>query len=356
MEHTSYYVLGVMSGTSVDGIDLAFMKFEKDSSWNFDIIYAETHPYTSEWQIKLREAINCSRDQLKDLDQEYTFYLGKVILEFIEKNKIESIDAISSHGHTVLHQPENGITYQIGNRSQLAEITGNRIICDFRVQDVDYGGQGAPLVPVGDKYLFSEYDFCINIGGFANVSFDDKGNRLAYDICPTNIVLNYYAEKMGYPFDKNGEIAASNTVNKELLKKLNDLPFYKQPYPKSLGLEWVREIIFPLLSNSGLPPENVIATFTEHMAQQIAHSFSSTQKMNPTVLVTGGGAFNKHLIKRINDLSNAKLILPDKKIIEFKEALIFGFMGVLRLRNTDNVLKNVTGASKNHCSGVIFNP
>ncbi len=356
MEHASYFVLGVMSGTSVDGIDLAFIRFEKRDSWSFEILFAKTHAYTLEWQVKLREAINCRRDQLKDLDGEYTAYLGKVISDFIKENNIEKIDAICSHGHTILHQPHNGITYQIGNTKQLAYITGNRVICDFRVQDVAYGGQGAPLVPIGDRFLFAEYDFCLNIGGFANISFEDNGERLAYDICPTNIVLNHYAEKLGQAFDENGKIAASNSVNKELLKKLNNLPFYSQPYPKSLGLEWVIEIIFPLLNSSGLPPEEVIATFTEHMAQQITLSFSAFQKPDPSVLVTGGGAFNKHLIRRINDLCNGKLIVPDKKIIEFKEALIFGFMGVLRLRNTNNVLKSVTGASRNHCSGVVFNP
>ncbi|WP_416448435.1 anhydro-N-acetylmuramic acid kinase [Leeuwenhoekiella sp. A2] len=356
MQASDYYVIGIMSGTSVDGIDFAYAKFYKESSWHFELLITETVAYSQQWQQDLRDAINYNEADLKAFDDQYTKLLADVTHDFITRNKIVNSDAICSHGHTILHQPQNGRTYQIGNQQLLAQQTGYRVICDFRVQDVEKGGQGAPLVPIGDRFLFSEYDFCLNIGGFANISFEDNDERIAFDICPTNIVLNYYAQKTGLEYDKDGAIAAAHKADEVLLQKLNALPFYTAPFPKSLGLEWVKENIFPLIESSGLSSEIVIATFTEHMAQQIAAIFSlkAKSKEELKIIATGGGAFNKHLIRRIEILSQQKITIPQKQIVEFKEALIFGFMGVLRLRNMNNVLRSVTGAIEDHCSGKIF--
>src|SRR5690606_24737193 len=229
MEKDTYQILGVMSGTSLDGIDLAFVSFTKEDKWNFAIHHAETIPYPPEWKKRLSRGIELDPEKLQELDEDYTEYLAKVITNFIDKNQIGELDAVCSHGHTIKHEPHNGLTLQIGNLPELAEFTGYTVVCDFRVQDVALGGQGAPLVPVGDELLFSEYTYCLNLGGFANVSSSIEENRIAYDICAVNTVLNHYAEKLGMEYDNNGDVARTGRLNPELLEKLEALPFYKTP-------------------------------------------------------------------------------------------------------------------------------
>ena len=229
---------------------------------------------------------------------------------------------------------------------------GKTVVCDFRVQDVELGGQGAPLVPIGDRLLFSEYDYCLNLGGFANCSYEKNGQRIAFDICPVNIVLNKYAEKLGKDFDENGKFAESGIVDENLLHQLDSLKFYSGKPPKSLGLEWVKENIFPLLEASKISSEDVLRTFTEHIAVQLAKQFSD----RASVLITGGGAYNSFLIERFKNLSAIEVVVPSKEIVEYKEALIFGLLGVLKLRDEVNCLASVTGASKDHSSGKIFFP
>ncbi len=342
-----------MSGTSLDGIDLAYCTFRRteDGLWKYEFLETETFAYPEFWQIKLKKAIQLSMEQLKVLDRDYTNYLSEVILRFLDKRPIESVDAICSHGHTIIHQPEKGITLQIGNRPELAKLTNQRIVCDFRVQDVQLGGQGAPLVPIGDQLLFSEYDHCLNLGGFANISHEEAGKRIAYDICPVNIVLNHYAHKLGLRYDDNGKEAAGGKIDYSLLEKLNDLKFYCQDPPKSLGLEWVITNIFPLIDSAELRIQDILRTYIEHIAIQL----STEIKKNSSVLLTGGGVFNSFLIKRLKEVSKATLVIPDERLIEYKEALIFGLLGVLRMRNENNCLASVTGAEKDHCSGLIFN-
>jgi anhydro-N-acetylmuramic acid kinase len=236
----------------------------------------------------------------------------------------------------------------------LAALLGQTVVCDFRVQDVALGGQGAPLVPIGDKLLFSDYDFCLNLGGFANISTDNDTDRIAYDVCPVNIVLNRYVEQLGLNYDDEGKIASTGTINEELFEKLNDLEFYKANYPKSLGLEWVDKNIFPLIDAFQLEIQDVLKTFVEHIAVQLASEIN--KKSHASVLVTGGGVYSTYLVNRLEAYSKNEIIIPSKAIIEFKEALIFGFLGVLKLRNEVNCLKSVTGASQNHCSGKIYLP
>ncbi|AUC80606.1 anhydro-N-acetylmuramic acid kinase [Lacinutrix sp. Bg11-31] len=347
-----YNIIGVMSGTSLDGIDLAFINFYFKENWSFKIVKAETIAYAEEWLGKLKTLIKHSKEELKELDTDYTLYLAEVIDNFIKINNISSIDAICSHGHTALHKPENGLTYQIGNLPILAKILNQTIVCDFRVQDVQFGGQGAPLVPIGDQLLFSEYNYCVNLGGFANVSTEIKGQRIAFDICPVNIVLNRYVSILGFAYDNKGALAKEGTINNDLLNELNNLKFYNETYPKSLGLEWVNEIIFPIIDSYKLSVKDVLRTFVEHVAIQISNVLNSQQ--NASVLITGGGVFNSFLMSRIEYLCNNTIQIPSKEIIEFKEALIFGFLGVLKLRGENNSLASVTGAKKDHSSGVIF--
>lgn len=351
MIKSKYHVIGVMSGTSLDGIDLAHITFEVDRIWTFKIHNAETISYSDAWKDKLANLVNFELETLKQIDEDYTTYLSGIVNNFIGKYHLNTIDAICSHGHTALHQPDKNLTYQIGNLKQIAELTKHTVVCDFRVQDIQLRGQGAPLVPIGDRLLFSDYDFCLNLGGFANISFENNDLRIAYDICPVNIVLNYYCKKIGLEFDASGNIASEGKVNSNLLNELNGLQFYQQDFPKSLGLEWVNSNIIPMIDYYNLEVRDVLRTVIEHVSIQISSVLN--QKPNTSVLVTGGGVYNSFLIRRLKELCSNEIVIPSEAIVEFKEALIFGLLGVLKLRNEINCLASVTGAKHNHSSGII---
>ncbi|MDG5492317.1 anhydro-N-acetylmuramic acid kinase [Psychroserpens sp. SPM9] len=352
MIKSRYHVLGVMSGTSLDGIDIAYITFDYNSKWTFKIHASETISYSEYWLEKLTNLVAIDLQTLQQIDKAYTIYLAEIISNFIQKYQLSEIDAICSHGHTAWHKPEDNFTYQIGNLPELARLTGHLVVCDFRTQDVSLKGQGAPLVPIGDQLLFSDYDYCINLGGFANISSESNGNRIAYDICPVNIVMNRYAKKLGYEYDRGGEIARSGVVDSGLLETLNRLRFYAVNPPKSLGLEWVETHVFPVLEHSKLSEQIILRTVVEHIAIQI----TKTIKPNSKAFFTGGGSYNHFLLERIKAHKVFDLIVPSKEIIEFKEALIFGLLGVLKLRGEVNCLASVTGAIKDHSSGVQFYP
>lgn len=344
-----FHAIGLMSGTSLDGLDICFAKFEKQDSWNFEIIKSEIIPYSKDWEEKLRNSIHLSAEKLLELNSEYGFYLGKSVKKFIEKHQLQGIDLIASHGHTVFHQPQKKFTLQIGDGRAIKLETNLPVIYDFRSQDVLMGGNGAPLVPIGDQLLFSQYDACLNLGGFSNISLKINDQRIAFDIAPVNIVLNKLVQKFNKNFDENGDLAKTGKINEKLLLQLNSLPFYQQSHPKSLGIEWCNENIYPLFEN--IETLDVLATFTEHTAQQISKVFNENQLKH--VLFTGGGTFNQYLIEKIKAKTNTEIIVPNKEIIEYKEALIFAFMGVLRLNNEINVLASATGSSNDHSSGII---
>lgn len=352
----NYNVIGVMSGTSLDGVDLAHILFTiQDGNWCFSVNETATIPYTNAWVQRLKSAVDFNESELSLLNKEYTVLLGGIIANFIDANSITGLDAVCSHGHTVLHQPANGFTLQIGNLPEIATLINQKVICDFRVQDVQLGGQGAPLVPIGDRLLFSQYRYCLNLGGFSNISFEENGKRIAFDICPVNTVLNFYAEKLGFDYDAGGSIAANGLVISSLLNELNALEFYVQHYPKSLGFEFVKETILPIMERYDYSPNQKLATFTEHIAQQIAIVVKSIG--NGELLVTGGGAYNDFLIRRLKQLiPDTVIAIPDDKTIQFKEALIFALLGVLKLRGEVNALCSVTGAYKDHSSGYVYNP
>lgn len=345
-----YHCIGLMSGTSMDGLDICYAQFLYPNI-QFRILKTDTLPYSNDLKSQLKNAIHLSGEELTNLDINYGFILGKSVNDFMEKYEIKDIDFVASHGHTVFHNPKDRYTLQIGNGLAIAAETGLKTVYDFRTQDVILGGQGAPLVPMGDEILFSDYDACLNLGGFSNISFKRMEKRIAFDICPVNIVLNKLAEKLGMPFDKDGNIAKSEKINEELLKTLNNLDYYNQPPPKSLGIEWCIENIFPLFEKMNAPTEELISTFTQHSAQQIAEVLNKNSIKN--VLITGGGVYNSHLIEIIKSLTETEIILPEENLIEFKEALLFGLLGLLRIENQVNVLKSVTGASKDHSSGIV---
>ncbi len=348
MSTRSYWVIGVMSGTSLDGLDIAFCEFWTAKSWQYRIHYAETISYTNEWKNKLSKAHLLNGYELTELHKDYGILMGEYIHAFIEKHRIKYIDLIASHGHTVFHQPDKQINLQIGNGAFISARTGISTVFDFRTLDIALGGQGAPLVPLGDELLFSEYTYCLNIGGISNISFKEYQKRVAFDVCPSNMVLNHLAQQKGLPYDKDGSLARRGKINQSLLLKLNQLSYYQKQYPKSLGREWVEREFLPLISAYPISIENKLATCTEHIAYQIGLCTQHTGNM----LVTGGGAHNTFLVERIGKYSKTKIIVPNNHIVDFKEALIFAFLGLLRWKGKINILSSVTGAKSDSISGV----
>jgi len=344
----SITALGLMSGTSLDGIDLALCSFgNNESGWSFRIEDSETVPYSADWKRKLREAENSSAQDILLLHNEYARYTGEVINRFLDgKTKPE---LIASHGHTIFHQPEKHFTFQLGNGTVIAAETGIKTIADFRNMDIALGGQGAPLVPIGDRLLFAEYDYCLNLGGFANISYEKGGQRIAFDIGPANIVLNFLSQQAGKEYDRDSLIAQSGKVDDTLLNDLNGLTFYSQKPPKSLGKEWLDSELIPMLKKSSLSLPDQMRTLYEHIAIQIGEVIHNSG----TMLVTGGGAHNPLLMERITACSKAEVIIPQNEIIDFKEALIFAFLGVLANEHQINCLAAVTGALRDNTGGTI---
>jgi anhydro-N-acetylmuramic acid kinase len=348
------YIIGQMSGTSLDGVDLVYVKIGKNKEYSYSLIKAESLPYTTEWKDRLSQGFNLSGKHLTKLDNDYGDLLAAFIADFIDRNAIKKLDLIASHGHTLFHKPEKGFTLQIGNGPQICKVNKIKTICDFRVQDVALGGQGAPLVPIGDKLLFGKYSSCLNLGGFANISFDFEENRIAFDCSPCNIVLNHYVKSLGLAYDNKGMVAKSGQVHDHLYNELNALEYYSLEPPKSLGFEFVSTEILPMVDKWDINTADILRTCLEHTAFQIAAVLNKYGIEN--CLVTGGGTHNDFLIKRIRALTNSLLILPDMDTIDYKEALIFAFLGFLKHHGLNNCLKQVTGAERDHSSGVIYNP
>jgi len=346
-----YKAIGLMSGTSLDGLDLAYCHFNKDDSgWHFSILKAETIAYPSKWIHHLQTCHNLDGYSLLKLHKDYGKFLAEKVNRFVTGHSLKP-DLLASHGHTVFHNPSEGVTFQLGNGFVLAAETGIPVVYDFRSADVALGGQGAPLVPIGDRLLFSEYEICLNLGGFSNLSFEKEGNRLAFDPSPANLALNFLMKLFNKEFDKDGIKGRKGKIDSKLLEELNQLPYYQQTGARSLGREWLEESFSPVLNRSNLPPLDKLRTVYEHIAMQITRSISKLSKGK--LLITGGGAHNKFLVERIAAHTGHEIVLSEKKITDFKEALIFAFLGVLRMRNEVNCLASVTGANKDHSAGVV---
>jgi anhydro-N-acetylmuramic acid kinase len=347
----TFHVIGLMSGTSLDGLDIAYCELHMiNKNWEFDILEAETVNYTQVWIQILQEAPTLDGLSLALLHTSYGHWIGQTTKQFITKHNIQP-DLIASHGHTIFHRPADKMTLQIGSGAAIAAETGITTVSDFRSLNVALGGQGAPLVPIGDRLLFSDFDACVNIGGFANISMESGQSRKAWDICPVNIVINNLTNRIGLPFDASGEIARSGSPDKVLLKALDALPYYKMEAPKSLGKEWVEHNIYPLLDNRNISHQDLICTFTHHAAQQISSNLP--RAVNEKVIFTGGGTHNTYLISLIRDMASCSVVVPDDKVVDFKEALIFALLGTLRLQNMTNCLSSATGAVKDCSSGAI---
>ncbi len=340
-----------MSGTSLDGLDFALCSFEKTKdNYSYKIIKTGFFAYNEVWKKQLSEAQNLNAYEFIKFHKQYGKYIGQKANEFLKDT--ERPDFIASHGHTVFHKPEENLTFQIGDGAFIAAETGISTISDFRNLDTASGGQGAPLVPIGDKLLFSEYDYCLNLGGFANISYDRNNVRTAYDICPFNFIINHFAKFKGKEFDKNGEIAEKGNVNKTLLKELNAVDYYKQKAPKSLGREYVETYYFPIFNRYKISVEDTLRTFYEHAAYQITENISNSSEAK--VLITGGGTYNRFFISLLNRMFEQLLIIPAKELIDYKEAIIFAFLGFLRSIEEVNTLASVTGARKDTSGGNIF--
>lgn len=357
-----YRAIGLMSGSSLDGLDIVFAEFHENASyWNFEIKAADCYSYSNEWKERLQNATSLSALEYQLLHADYGHYLGKEVNRFIEENNLHyQVGLIASHGHTAFHMPSRKMTAQLGDGAAIAAETGLPVVTDLRALDIAFGGQGAPIVPIGEKLLLKEYSIFLNLGGIANISFNNPDKYIAFDVCPTNRVLNLIAGLVNKDYDAGGEMAALGNLNEELLNKLNAFDYYKLPYPKSLANNFGTDEIFPLLKSFGLPHNDLLRTYVEHIVQQIKFTiadYSQLQTPNSKLLVTGGGAFNKFLIERLSEeLSSTgiEIVIPDEKLVQYKEALIMGLIGVLRWRQEHNVLSSVTGAERDSIGGAVW--
>ncbi len=363
-------VIGLMSGSSLDGLDMAFAEFWKEQRrWQYRLIVGETVEYSKKWVQTLQNIRNYSSNELKTLHTQFGVLTGELVNQFIAKHNLKP-ELIASHGHTVFHNPEQGYTFQLGDGQAIANTTRLTTVADFRSKDISLGGQGAPLVPIGDELLFNEYNACINLGGIANISFTHNQQRVAFDVCPANQMLNFLANKKGFAYDKDGKLASQGVLLESLYQKLSENPFYLKPFPKSLSNEYIAENFIPLLEATAGTVEDKLHTVTLHIADQLHKAISLLTKRadiyNPPVvhrelknnkgeiLVTGGGARNRFLISELEDLTSYRVAVPSALMVDYKEALVFALMGVLRINNEINCFASATGASKDSSGGVIF--
>lgn len=344
-----------MSGTSLDGLDIAHVIFNfKDESVDFELVNYQTIPYNAPILLQLQKATTLSVPEILILDKQIGSFYADCVNEFILQNKIDksTIDAIASHGQTIFHQPQNGFTYQIGCGTTLAFITGIDVINDFRTLDVVAGGQGAPLVPIGDFHLFStKANAFLNIGGFTNISFKKNNEIIAFDICSGNLPMNEAVKSIGLTYDKNGDLARKGGIDFTVLKELQKLEYFHKSAPKSLGTEWLESEYYPII-NKIESLENKLRTIVEHTTIEISKVLNH-EKIE-TVYITGGGAKNSFLTGRIQDLFGGNCIIPSDEIIDYKEAIIFAFLGARYLRNETTTVKSVTGAKTEVCTGTFY--
>ena len=350
-----YNVVGIMSGTSLDGLDIVWSKLSFNKTWFYEILDGKTYEYSEGWKSELQNASRLKARDLVFLDNKLGNYIGEKVNEFLKEKKIQKnqIDLISSHGHTLFHEPDINLTKQIGNGACICSSTNIKTVSDFRTIDVAFGGQGAPLVPIGDQLLFGNYKWCLNLGGIANISYDLKGKRIAGDVNFANMISNYLTNKIGHSFDKDGELANLGKVDEDLILKLENLDFYKKEFPKSLGVEDFNQWYKLLFDKSESSINDQLFTSGTHLCRTIKNVLKFNS--NDSLLITGGGAHNKFWIKKLKELK-IKTVVPETKLIDFKEALIFSLLGVLKLRGEINILASVTGSSKDLSAGIIYNP
>ena len=351
-EIETYYAIGAMSGSSLDGLDIVYCKFTKTENWSFEIL-SETIANMSCWETRLQNARNLEAEKLGLLDEAFGGFVGAEIQAFISKNEITKLDIVASHGHTIYHFPEKRVTKQIGLGTKIFEQVKVPVLTNLRQKDMDKGGQGAPIVPIGDLYLFADFKYCLNIGGIANISIKAKDSIVAFDICSANQVLNYFAFLKGKKYDDGGKFARSGKLNQVLFEELNTLSFYEKAYPKSLDNAFTNDVL-AIIKKHDLSIEDKLNTYCQHIAFEIAQAINTKELSQEQILITGGGAFNVFLVECISNYVkklNIEVVIPNAEIVNNKEALVMAFMGVLYLRNENNCLASVTGASSDTKSG-----
>jgi len=359
-----YRAIGLMSGSSLDGLDIAFVEFrENGGKWSYDMLKADCYAYDDEWIKRLKNATALSALDYQLLHAEYGHYTGKLVNRFIEENKLNyQVALVASHGHTTFHLPSKKMTAQLGDGAAIAAETRLPVVTDLRALDIAFGGQGAPIVPIGEKLLWSEYDYFLNIGGIANISMN-ADRYIAFDVCPANRVLNMLANDAGKNYDDEGKMAAGGSIHSALLEKLNQLDYYKQPFPKSLANDFGTDVVYPMINEAGCNIPDALRTYTEHVAVQIKNAItnlipgSRLPTHDSRLMATGGGAFNIFLMERIKDSLKEleiEIIIPDANLVNYKEALIMAFIGVLRWRQENNVLSSVTGATRDSIGGALW--
>lgn len=370
-----YRVIGLMSGSSLDGLDIAFVEFhEQAGAWSYEIKATECYAYSAEWVEKLKKATSLNAADYQLLHTAYGHYTGQLVNAFIEEYGLDyQVQLIASHGHTTFHMPAQKMTAQLGDGAAVAAATGINVVSDLRAMDVALGGNGAPIVPIGEKLLLKDYPLFLNLGGIANISCNLTSNYIAYDVCPANRVLNMLAGKAGKSFDESGQMAARGTLQPELLNILNALEYYHLPGPKSLANDFGTDVVFPLVTGSRFRIKDTwiqdsLRTYVEHIAIQVKNALSAclspghqppvaNDQLPYKLLVTGGGAHNTFLIDRLTTLLgeiNIDVVVPDKKLVDYKEAIIMALIGVLRWREENNVLASVTGSLRNSIGGAVW--
>jgi anhydro-N-acetylmuramic acid kinase len=354
-----YRAIGLMSGSSLDGLDIVFAEIlENGGKWSYELVHTDCIPYSSEWIGQLKNATSLSALNYQLLHTAYGHYIGQCVNEFIEKHQLQfKVAVIASHGHTTFHIPAKKMTAQLGDGAAIAATTQLPVVTDLRAMDMAFGGQGAPIVPIGEQLFFSNYQYFLNIGGIANISISNDGYK-AFDICAANRVLNMLANEAGQEFDRDGALARSGEVNQALLNELNGLTYYTLPTPKSLANSFGTDTVFPIIKKYGLTTADALHTYVAHIVRQIKNAVMTNRvpaNGEEQLLVTGGGALNGYLIERLQEaLGSIKVIIPDEQLVQYKEALIMALIGVLRWREEYNVLSSVTGATRNSVGGAMW--
>lgn len=365
MSTKTYHTIGLMSGSSLDGLDIAYCKFdvENENVLDWELLKAETIPFSEMWQSRLTHLPTQSALIYAKTHTYFGHYMGELVIDFMSRNNVFP-NFIASHGHTIFHHPNKRMTAQIGDGAALAATTGLMVISDFRTQDIAIGGEGTPLAPAADKYLFEGYDFYLNIGGIANISCNVNGKMIAFDIGGANQVLNGLAVLMNQEYDEDGKIAKAGEVVNELLQEVNSIDYFAQRYPKSLDNQWVIQNLLKKYREYPESVENRMRTAVEQLVEQTVSSVlqiienEGLTSKKYRMLVTGGGVFNSFLIHRMREFFKGKIdleiVVPEKEIVQFKEAILMALLGVLRMENIPNCLASVTGAKRNTIGGAIY--
>ena len=356
-----YRTIGLMSGSSLDGLDIVFAELQEQAgTWTFEIRAADCYPYETKWIERLQEAVNLNALDYMLLHTDYGHYLGRQVNDFIEAEGLQfQVGLVASHGHTTFHRPDRKMTAQLGDGAAIAAETGLPVVSDLRALDLAFGGQGAPIVPIGEKLLLKGYELFLNLGGIANISFNLEGTYTAFDICPANRVLNLIAGLVGKEYDAGGQMAEMGQVNYDMLEKLNAFAYYSQPAPKSLANDFGVKEVFPLITSFGIPHNDGLRTYVEHIVMQVKESVRQYLPAgeNRKMLVTGGGAFNHFMISRLTQelaSEGIQVVVPDENLVQYKEALVMALIGTLRWRQEYNVLSSVTGAQRDSIGGAVW--